>query len=350
MAIYNTQQYVGDAIESLMKSFKYAKSIDNEIDPYLIIRNDGSTDNAKDVILEKIKKNSNIFLLENIKNIGILETRRNLFLDAHDLVKEKKIINEQDIYLSLFDSDDICVETRVIKQLKEFEADSGLTACGGQLLLFKDNPNALYNSFGILNDYKKTYDEVKVDSLFQSSTISPCMSFRYGWIKKRLENLDRKQWWANVRIGEDWAAIVDFMFEKDFKYKNINDVVLLYRRHEDSMTNIITDGVDTDQAQIRNKALSYLNLELTEQEHLLHIAISPCRHWGIYNVDFFQNNQKYIYEMSAKLMQKIIKANKDSNFYNQVYLEKYIAIVMNNIKFYQHIDLVDVPVLLKIGK
>lgn len=350
MAIYNTEKYVGQAIESLMRSFKYAKSKDSETDAYLIIRNDGSTDNATNVIKDKIKKYNNIFLFENTKNIGILETRKNLFLDAHELVKEKKIINENDIYLSLFDSDDICVDTRVIKQLKEFEADSSLMSCGGQVLLFKDDVNVVHNSCGIFSDYKKTYDEVKVDSLFQSSALSPCMSFRYNWIKQRLENLDRSQWWANVRMGEDWAAIVDFMSEKDFKYKNIDKVVLFYRRHEDSMTNVITDGIDTDQAKIRNKAFSYINLELTEQEHLLHIAISPCRHWGIYNVDFFQMNQKNIYEMSADLMKKIIKANKENNFYNQIYLETYTNEVMKNIKYYQHMDLVNVPILLKIGK
>lgn len=350
MAIYNTEKYVSEAIESLMKSFLYAKNKDADIDSYLIIRNDGSTDNSRDVIKNKIKKYDNIFLLENIKNVGILETRRSLFLDAYELVKEKKIINEQEVYLSLLDSDDICVETRVLSQLREFEKDSSLIGCGGQLLLFKDNPCALYNSFGILVDYKKSYDEVKVDSLFQSSTISPSMSFRYKWIKKRLENLHRSEWWSNVKIGEDWAAIVDFMSEKDFKYKNINEIVLFYRRHEASMTNIITDGIDTDQAEIRNKAFSYLNLKLTDQEHLLHISISPCRHWGIYNVDFFQLNQKNIYEMSKNLMKKIIVANKENNFYNQIYLERYITKVMENIKHYQHMDVSHMQVLLKIVK
>ena len=266
------------------------------------------------------------------------------------LVKEKKITNEKDIYLSIFDSDDICVETRVLNQLKEFEKDIDLIGCGGQLLLFKDDPYALYSSYGILFDYKKNYDELKVDSLFQSPTTAGSMSFRYEWIKKRIENLDRSKWWSNVQMAEDWASIVDFMGEKDFKFKNIDDVVFLYRRHEGAMTNEVTDGIDTDQARIRNKALSYINLELTEQEHLLYITISPCRHWSVYNVDFFQNNQKNIYEMSEKLMKKIIEANKNNNFYNQNYLEIYISKVMKNIKFYQHMDLVNVPILLRIGK
>ena len=350
MAIYNTEKYVGEAIESLMKSFLYAKNKDADIDSYLIIRNDGSTDNSKNVITSIIKKYSNIFLLENIKNVGVLETRKDLFLDAHEFIKDRKIMNEQDIYLSFFDSDDICVETRVFNQIQEFENDSSLKGCGGQALLFQDDPGVLHNSWGILSDYKKSYDEVKVDSLFQSSTLAGTMSFKYQWIKKRLENLDRNSWWSNVKMGEDWAAIVDFMSEKDFKYKNINEIVLLYRKHGDATTNVITDGVSTDQAKIRNKALSYLNLKLTEQEHLLHITISPCRHWGIYNVDFFQNNQKNIYEMSEKLMKKIIESNKQNNFYNQIYLEKYITEIMNNIKIYQYIDLSSIPQLLKIGK
>lgn len=348
MPIYNTEQYVDAAIESLIKSFEHVKNQRNDIDCYLIIRNDGSIDNSRKVIQNKIKKYNNIFLFDNDKNIGILETRRELFLDAHNFIKEKKIMNEKDIYLSFFDSDDICVETRVLKQLIEFEKDSSLIGCGGQLLLFKDDPSNLYESFGVLVDYKKSYEQVKVDSLFQSCSTSGSMSFRYEWIKKRLLNLERSKWWSDVKIGEDWGAIVDFIAEKDFKFKNIDDVVLLYRRHEKAMTNLITDGVNTDQAKIRNKALSYINLELTKEEHLLHISISPCRYWEICNVDFFQMHQKNIYEMGQKLMAKIITANNETNFYDKDYLDMYISKVMKNIKYYQSMNLKGVKTLLKL--
>jgi len=348
MALYNTEKYVGEAIESLLKSFSYAKKIDSEIDTYLIIRDDGSTDSSKYIIENKIKAYKNIFLLENEKNIGVLETRRNLFLDADNLIKDKKIKNPKDIYLSFLDSDDICVETRVFNQLKEFKNDSTLIGCGGQALLFKEDPNIQYNPTGILTDYKTNYDAVKVDSLFQSCTLSPCMSFRYDWIKKRLDNLDRKEWWSNLKSAEDWAAIVDFMIDKNFKYKNIKDVAILYRRHEKAMTNIITDGINSDQAKIRNKALSYINLELSEEEHLLYIAISPCRYWGIYNVDFFQKNQKYIYEMSSNLIRKIIASNKHNQFYNEPYLKEYTDKILNNVRKYQNMNLSEVPILLQI--
>lgn len=149
-------------------------------------------------------------------------------------------------------------------------------------------------------------------------------------------------------MGEDWAAIVDFMGEKNFKYKHTDDVVLLYRRHEQSMTSTVTDGIDTDQAKIRNKALSYIHLDLNKEEHLLLITISPCRHWGIYNIDFFQKYQKDIYLLSVNLLNKIIQANQIHQFYNETYLKEYSKKILENITKYQDMDLTDIDVLLKI--
>ncbi len=348
IALYNTDKYIEATIDSVMASFQYAKDKNPDINTYLIIRNDGSTDLSKEKVKNKIKEYNNIFLFNNDKNIGLLETRRKLFIDADNLIKDKNIINHQDIYLSIVDSDDICIESRVFNQLITLSEDPTLTGCGGQVLLFQEDPTSTYNPIGILSQYKTNYDEIKVDSIFQSSALTPTMSFRYDWIKYRLDNLDRKDWWANVTMGEDWAAIVDFMGEKNFKYQHTNDVVLLYRKHEKSMTSAVTDGIDTDQAKIRKKALSYINLNLSKEEHLLLITISPCRHWNIYNIDFFQKNQKEIYQLSVKLINKIIEANRKKHFYNEVYLKKYTDEILENIQKYQNLDLSKINVLLKI--
>lgn len=347
IAIHNTDKYIEESIESITKSFDYAKNIIKNLNTFLIIRDDCSTDSSREKIQNKIQEDNNMFLFKNKQNLGILETRRCLFKDADNLIKEKEILNKEDIYLSFLDSDDLCIETRVYDQLVAFIKDRELKGCGGQPLLFKEEKN-IYVPYGILTDYKKNYDDVKVDSLFQSSTISPTMSFRYDWIKKRLDFLEKNKWWANVKIGEDWSAIVDFMEEKDFKYINIDNPVVLYRRHDSAMTNVVIDGLNTDQTKIRKKALSYINLKLTDEEHLLYITISPCRHWGIYNVDYYQKNQKYIYQMSLSLIEKIINANNVYKFYNEKILKKYTDIILYNIKKYENMDLTKVNILLKI--
>lgn len=348
MALYNTDKYVGEAIESIIQSFNYAKSQDLDIQTYLIVRNDASKDNSASEVMKKVNKYNNVFLLENEKNLGILQTRRLLFKDAYNFVNNNKIKNEENIFLSFLDSDDICCENRVLNQLNYMMEDKGLKSCGGQVLLFKNDIATPYNYYGILSDYKTDYEHVKVDSIFQSSSLSPFMSFRYDWIKNRIENLNDSELWANYRMGEDWSAIVDFMGEKDFKYKNMDEVLIYYRKHEEAMTSVVTDGIGTDQYYIRNKALAYIGLTLTEEEHLLLITISPCRHWAVYNVDFFQQHQDTIYEMTESLIAKILKANEEINFYNQGYLKEYTDKIIDNIRKSQYLNLKNVPVLLKV--
>lgn len=348
MAIYNTDKYVGQAIDSVIQSFEYAKKHDSDIDCYLIVRNDGSKDNSRAEVLKKVNQYKNVFLFDNEKNVGILKTRRNLFLDAYDFVNKNKIKNEENIFLSFLDSDDLCMPTRVLRQLNEMMSDPTLTACGGQVLLFSDTPDNPYQYVGFLSDYKKDYEAVKVESIFQSSCISPVLSIRYDWVKRRVENMDESLWWANYRMGEDWSFVVEHMADKDFKFKNMDEYLIFYRKHDTSMTSTIEDGVGTDQYHIRNIAMSHMGLVLTDDEHRLLITISPCRHWSICNIDFFRKNQKNIYAMSQSLINKILSKNKISGFYNQQYLTEYTNKILLNIKKYQDMDCSDIPIILSV--
>lgn len=348
MAIYNTEKYVGEAIESVIRTFDYAKIHDQEIKTYLIIRNDGSTDNSRDEVVKKMNKHSDIHFFDNPQNMGILKTRRLLLLDSYNFVNSNNIENEENIFLSFMDSDDICVDTRALHQLREMMSDPSLKSCGGQALLFNDNPTNNYEPYGFLTQYKEEYEDVKVDSIFQASSLSPFMSFRYDWVKNRIENLNDSKLWANYRMGEDWSFVVEFMSEKDFKYKNMNDVLIYYRKHEKAMTSTVTDGIGTDQYHIRNTALSYIGLNLTDEEHRLLITISPCRHWAIFNVDFFRKNQKEIYQMSESLINKILSANENSKFYKQDYLKYYTDKILLNVKKHEKMECKDIPIMLKV--
>lgn len=63
MSTYNGERYVGEQIDSIINQ--------DEVDVYLLIRDDGSSDNTISVLKEKVCKNPNQILLIEGANVGI---------------------------------------------------------------------------------------------------------------------------------------------------------------------------------------------------------------------------------------------------------------------------------------
>jgi glycosyltransferase involved in cell wall biosynthesis len=109
---YNVEKYIAEAVESALK--QTYKNFE------IIVINDGSTDNTLDVL----KTFENKIILINQDNIGLAKTmNKGLKLATGELV-------------SFLDGDDIWVDDKSAKQIKEFEKNPCLEATFGKMEQF----------------------------------------------------------------------------------------------------------------------------------------------------------------------------------------------------------------------
>ncbi len=111
MAVYNTQQYVGDAIESILNQ--------TYTDFELLICNDGSTDNSPHIIRRYKDCRIRIF---NQSNQGVIIARNAMRMQAKGQ------------YLAVMDSDDVSVHNRLEKQVAVLDNNPHVVAVGGQIM------------------------------------------------------------------------------------------------------------------------------------------------------------------------------------------------------------------------
>src|SRR3989344_1627663 len=136
MSAYNAEKYVGESIESIInQTFKNWE---------LIIFEDGSIDNTKEIITKYSKKDSRIKAFFNKKNIGYIGFIKNLN-NGIKLSKGK--------YIARMDADDICMVDRLEKQYYLLEKNPSLflVGSGAKIINEKGNVtgrfNPLSNSF-----------------------------------------------------------------------------------------------------------------------------------------------------------------------------------------------------------
>jgi len=113
MPVYNTQKYVGEAIESILnqtyKNFEF------------IIINDGSTDKSWEIIQKYAKKDKRVKALRSKKNLGIAKARN----------KGLKISRGK--YYAPMDSDDISKPERIEKEVRFLETNPEYALVGSDI-------------------------------------------------------------------------------------------------------------------------------------------------------------------------------------------------------------------------
>lgn len=110
MPVYNQENYVDDAIQSIIQQ--------THTNWHLVMINDCSTDNSSEVI-QKYKDNPKITILENKENIGCYRTRNRGLYEFKD--------EEWDLF-TVHDPDDISDTRRLEKLVADFVEDETLLA------------------------------------------------------------------------------------------------------------------------------------------------------------------------------------------------------------------------------
>lgn len=180
---YNTEHYIKQAIDSILgQTF---------INFELIVADDGSTDNTKDII--NSYQDKRIIVSHNLKNEGKVNTVNRLYQRC----KGK--------YVTIHDADDFSHRNRFLKQIALLEEEVSLSMCGCSFYN-TDESGRILNSVAMPNDFNLIQKGIKEVSQFHG----PTMIFKSDIVKniggvyrffRNKEDID-----LSVRIVEKYRA------------------------------------------------------------------------------------------------------------------------------------------------
>jgi glycosyltransferase involved in cell wall biosynthesis len=152
MAVYNDENFVAQSVESILSQ------LTAQIE--LLIIDDCSSDNSAEILQNFAQKDSRIRIIRNVANLGVGYCR---YLG----VKEAK-----GKYIIIMDSDDICIEGRLKKQITFLEENPNIDIVGGAVIEI-DNTNKQ----GTIRQMPLHHEEI-VKAIWACPVMHPTVAFR----------------------------------------------------------------------------------------------------------------------------------------------------------------------------
>lgn len=216
---YNTERYIGDAIESILQQtfsdFEY------------IIIDDCSKDATWEIIQGYAKKDPRVIALRNEKNLGIAGNRNRGLHEA------------KGDYIVWQDADDISFPQRIEHQYQFMEANSTVGIVGGYLQFFNECGNTSVRKY-------KPDDASLRKKIFRYSPVAqPGAMVR----KKCLEEV------GEFDLRYPPAEDLDMSFRIGSKYAlaNLEEIVVRYRENSNSATFTKLKTIELNTIIIRKK-------------------------------------------------------------------------------------------------
>lgn len=200
MGVFNSEKSISKCIDSILG--QTYKNIE------FVICDDNSTDNTYKILQDYQQKYSNIIVVRNKENKGL----------AYSLNKCLKNSSKESKYIARMDGDDICIDTRIEKQVSFLNNHTEYDVVG----------SARYLNDGT-NDMKvTTVIELpkKEDLIFGSPFAHPTIMIR----KECLERLNGYQVLDRTRRGQDLDLWFRF-YAEGYQGYNLKEPLLIY--HED---------------------------------------------------------------------------------------------------------------------
>lgn len=278
---FNYAQYLIEAYESLIN--QTYKNIE------IIIIDDGSTDNSKEIILDIKNKNEDVKIIFQ-KNKGLNKTNNVAILES----KGK--------YILRLDADDILVENAIEKMVDVLEKDEEIG------LVFPDY--YLMNNYGYKYSAHQRHNFSTEVSLYDKPAHGACTMIRVAFLKE-VGGYDE-----DFDCQDGYELWTKFVYR--FKVVNINEPLFYYRKHLTNLTNDEKKILST-RARINEKVVKNKNIDISL------ITIIPIRDQEKY---FYHIKGKTILEMKidsilkAKLPKQII-VTSSSNKIKKLVQHKY---------------------------
>lgn len=204
MPVYNNDQYVRNAIESVL-----AQTYNNF---EFIIIDDCSTDDSFSVIESYAKRDKRIKSYRNLSNKKVVETRNKGFL----------LTNPESKYYAIMDSDDVCEHERLQQQVSFLERMPEHGVVGSNLTLIDEGSNIIGQREYPSSDYK-----IRQTMLLKNCIANPAVMIRADVIRViGAYNLkyDNGRVYDRARDYDLWMRVLS-----EYKIANIKKPLLKYR-------------------------------------------------------------------------------------------------------------------------
>lgn len=197
---YNAEKFLAEAIQSVLsQTYRNFE---------LIIINDGSTDSTESII--KLFKDERINYVVNEKNIGLIATLN------------KGIALAKGELLMRMDADDICLSSRMERQVAFLLKNSEVGICGCNYIEFG---KAMERQVKLSIDHNVIYSNM----LFNSSLVHPSLMIRMSLLKILPVIFDTE--FSHAEDYELWSRLV---FK--CKFSIVDEYLFKYRLHEAQIT------------------------------------------------------------------------------------------------------------------
>ena len=208
LATYNGEKYIVEQIESILnqthKEFR------------LLISDDGSTDNTKQIISEYEKKDKRITVFNQKENIGVVQNFEFLMT---------KVENE---YFMFSDQDDIWKEEKIEKTLKKIE-ETGAMLVYSDLEVVDSDLNITFESYWKLKGiYQKIKKYNNFESLYLNNFVTGCTIIaRRELIEKSLP-LPKT---SKYVLHDYWISLI---ISQNGKISYVEEPLIKYRQHKNN--------------------------------------------------------------------------------------------------------------------
>jgi Glycosyl transferase family 2 len=269
MAVYNGQQYLPEAIESILsQSFT---------DFEFLVIDDGSEDSSLAII--QSYRDPRICLIRNATNRG-LAASLNLGIAA-----------ATGRYIARMDADDVSLPARLSRQVDFMEAHQNVGVCGTWVEIIGINRKLVW-------EYPSDCDAIQARLLFDSPLAHPSTIFNRELLQKAQLSYD-----ASYPCAQDyelWSRAAGC-----FALANLPEVLVFHRLHAGQIGQRESSTQQTWASKIRQNQLNRLGLSPTNEEFATHTALSTWT-WPT-DVAFLEESETWFLRLSA--------ANKRTGLY-----------------------------------
>ncbi len=231
MPVYNGQQYLAEAIESILNQTYWHFE--------LLLLDDGSSDNSAQII--KGFNDSRIVYIKNETNKGLIYTLN------------RGVGLAKGTFIARMDADDVSVANRFEKQIQEFQKDERLVICGSFIKTFGNGVEQYISHMPVTNA------QILASIFFTCPFAHPSVMIRKDSILQ-LNEIYREDY----KHSEDYDLWSRLVFVGNSK--NIPEFLLNYRVHDKQVSTVFEEHKYQSVAKIQANLMSRFNIELSEVE------------------------------------------------------------------------------------